>query len=136
MNDANEPKNSLRQQLILILDQYLNERERTILLLRLGLIDGVVHTLQEIGEMFSISRERVRQIEARAKQKLKQNLQQHRPKDIVFKTEDHCNSCINFDLNVCDLAIREAKTEVLKSLMQLRRPRKKILTKFILEDKE
>ncbi|MDO5462782.1 MAG: sigma factor-like helix-turn-helix DNA-binding protein, partial [bacterium] len=63
MNDSNERAENIRQQLISILDYYLNERERTILLLRVGLIDGVVHTLQEIGEMFSISRERVRQIE-------------------------------------------------------------------------
>lgn len=128
MNDSNERAENIRQQLISTLDQYLNERERTILLLRFGLIDGVVHTLQEIGEMYSISRERVRQIEARAKQKLKQKLKQEHSKVGV---KDGYNLCLNLDL-----AIRDVKTGVLKSLMQLRRPRKKILTKFILEDKE
>ncbi|GHT17753.1 DNA-directed RNA polymerase sigma-70 factor [Planctomycetales bacterium] len=50
--------------------QILSEREQKILKLRFGLDDGSVHTLDEIGKQFSVTRERIRQIEARAVQKL------------------------------------------------------------------
>ncbi len=50
--------------------QVLNDREREVIRLRYGLTDGRAHTLGEIGRAFSVSRERVRQIEARAVQKL------------------------------------------------------------------
>jgi RNA polymerase primary sigma factor len=50
--------------------EVLNDRERDVIRLRYGLMDGRAHTLGEIGRAFSVSRERVRQIEARAVQKL------------------------------------------------------------------
>ncbi len=50
--------------------QTLNYREREILRLRYGLADGYAYTLQEIGRIFSVTRERVRQIEAEAIRKL------------------------------------------------------------------
>lgn len=40
-------------------------RDKMVVALRLGLVDGKTHTLEEIGEMFDISRERVRQIESK-----------------------------------------------------------------------
>lgn len=49
----------------------LNEREQKILRLRFGMEDGEFHTLEEIGQMFEISRERIRQIEAAALGKLR-----------------------------------------------------------------
>lgn len=49
----------------------LNEREQKILRLRFGMEDGEFHTLEEIGQMFEISRERIRQIEAAALAKLR-----------------------------------------------------------------
>jgi RNA polymerase primary sigma factor len=51
--------------------QDLNERERDIIQLRYGLLDGTSHTLTEIGEILHVSRERVRQIETKALQKLR-----------------------------------------------------------------
>lgn len=50
---------------------YLNEKERKIIDLRFGLKDGEIKTLEEIGQMFGVTRERIRQIEAKAIRKLK-----------------------------------------------------------------
>src|SRR5208282_3686936 len=50
--------------------QTLDYREREILRLRYGLADGYAYTLQEIGRIFSVTRERVRQIESEAIRKL------------------------------------------------------------------
>ena len=50
----------------------LNHREREILRLRYGLADGYSYTLEEVGQIFSVTRERVRQIESKAVRKLQQ----------------------------------------------------------------
>ncbi len=50
----------------------LSYREREILRLRFGLADGYAYTLEEVGKIFSVTRERVRQIEAKAVRKLQQ----------------------------------------------------------------
>ncbi len=52
--------------------QSLNHREREILKLRYGLADGYAYTLEEVGKIFSVTRERVRQIESKAVRKLQQ----------------------------------------------------------------
>ncbi len=52
--------------------QNLSERERRILVLRFGLVDGVARTLQEVSEEFGISKERIRQKEEDALRKLRQ----------------------------------------------------------------
>ncbi|MBU0630792.1 MAG: RNA polymerase sigma factor RpoD [Candidatus Margulisbacteria bacterium] len=49
----------------------LSERERTVLKLRFGLDDGHPRTLEEVGKVFAVTRERIRQIEAKALRKLK-----------------------------------------------------------------
>ena len=51
----------------------LSERERQVIRLRYGLGDGKTHTLEEIGSILNVTRERVRQIEARALEKLRKN---------------------------------------------------------------
>ena len=62
---------SLKNRLADVL-QGLNHREREILRLRYGLTDGYAYTLEEVGKIFSVTRERVRQIEAKAVRKLQQ----------------------------------------------------------------
>ncbi len=51
--------------------QYLTEREQKIIKMRFGLMDGKTHTLEEVGKEFNVTRERIRQIEAKVLQKLK-----------------------------------------------------------------
>jgi RNA polymerase primary sigma factor len=51
--------------------QYLTEREQKIIKMRFGLMDGRTHTLEEVGKEFNVTRERIRQIEAKVLQKLK-----------------------------------------------------------------
>lgn len=58
-------QNLLHEQLMDVLDT-LGPREREVIDYRYGLTDGNSHTLEEIGEMFNVTRERVRQIEAKA----------------------------------------------------------------------
>ncbi len=53
--------------------QYLSPRERKIIVMRFGLEDGVGHTLEEVGREFNVTRERIRQIEAKVLQKLKEH---------------------------------------------------------------
>lgn len=53
--------------------QYLSPRERKIIEMRFGLNDGVGHTLEEVGHEFGVTRERIRQIEAKVLQKMKEH---------------------------------------------------------------
>ena len=62
----------LRERLQEILDD-LAPREQKILELRFGLEDGVTHTLEEVGEEFGVTRERIRQIEAKALEKIREH---------------------------------------------------------------
>ena len=60
----------------------LSPREQKILEMRFGLADGVTHTLEEVGKEFGVTRERIRQIEAKALEKI-QNM------DIIGKLRDY-----------------------------------------------
>ncbi len=60
----------------------LTPREQKILELRFGLEDGVSHTLEEVGREFDVTRERIRQIEAKALEKIQQ-------KEIIQKLKDY-----------------------------------------------
>jgi len=65
-------RNLLKQRLNDILSD-LNYREQRILAMRFGLDDGVSHTLEEVGEEFNVTRERIRQIEAKSLEKIRQH---------------------------------------------------------------
>jgi RNA polymerase primary sigma factor len=62
----------LTDQITEILDT-LSEKERKILEMRHGLADGTYHTLEEVGKEFGVTRERIRQIEAKALEKIRQH---------------------------------------------------------------
>ncbi len=65
-------RNILQNQLKEILSD-LNPREQKILSMRFGLDDGVTHTLEEVGQIFGVTRERIRQIEAKALEKIRKH---------------------------------------------------------------
>ena len=72
----------LREQLEEVLDT-LTERERKVLKLRFGLEDGRQRTLEEVGKEFKVTRERIRQIEAKALRKLRHPSRRIKLKDYL-----------------------------------------------------
>jgi len=68
--DETTTQNLLREHLLEALDE-LPPREARILQLRYGLVDGQIHTLNEVGQKMGVTRERVRQIEAQALRRLR-----------------------------------------------------------------
>jgi RNA polymerase sigma factor (RpoD-like family) len=61
----------MRQEITSVLTEVLTEREKDIITLRYGLTTGETHTLEEVGGIFNLSRERVRQIQTKAMRKLR-----------------------------------------------------------------
>lgn len=76
-DDALSPSDATNRQLIKEniheMLQYLSPRERKIIEMRFGLKDGIGHTLEEVGREFGVTRERIRQIEAKVLQKLREH---------------------------------------------------------------
>jgi RNA polymerase primary sigma factor len=70
--DQDTSRRILSDQIKEVLDT-LNPKERKILELRYGLMDGIQHTLEEVGQEFGVTRERIRQIEAKVHEKLRNN---------------------------------------------------------------
>jgi len=70
--DAESSRRILADQVGEILND-LSPKERKILEMRHGLLDGVTHTLEEVGKEFGVTRERIRQIEAKAHEKIRQH---------------------------------------------------------------
>ena len=68
--DQESSRRILQDQIKEVLSE-LSPKERRILELRFGLIDGVQHTLEEVGQEFNVTRERIRQIEAKVHEKLR-----------------------------------------------------------------
>ena len=75
-------KQLLKEQMQDILDS-LNERERRVLEMRFGLVDGEGHTLEEVGQEFGVTRERIRQIEAKALRKLRHPIRSRKLRDYL-----------------------------------------------------
>ncbi|MDO4552049.1 MAG: RNA polymerase sigma factor RpoD [Bacillota bacterium] len=72
----------LKEQLVEVLDT-LTEREQKVLKLRFGLDDGRARTLEEVGKRFDVTRERIRQIEAKALRKLRHPSRSKKLKDYL-----------------------------------------------------
>ena len=72
----------LREQLVEVLGT-LTEREQKVLRLRFGLDDGRARTLEEVGKEFNVTRERIRQIEAKALRKLRHPSRSRKLKDYL-----------------------------------------------------
>jgi RNA polymerase primary sigma factor len=75
-------KQLLKEQMHDILDS-LSERERNVLEMRFGLVDGQGHTLEEVGQKFGVTRERIRQIEAKALRKLRHPIRSRKLRDYL-----------------------------------------------------
>lgn len=73
LSPAEQTNRKLLKENIHAMLQYLSPRERKIIEMRFGLIDGIGHTLEEVGQEFGVTRERIRQIEAKVLQKLKEH---------------------------------------------------------------
>ena len=73
----------LHDHIMRIIDDTLEDRERKVITLRFGLLDGVAHTLEEIGYVFKVTRERVRQIEEVALQKILKHQDSYKLKDFI-----------------------------------------------------
>ena len=89
IEDENSPapvdsasRRMLQEQMSEILDD-LPERERRVLSMRFGLEDGTSQTLEDVGKEFNITRERVRQIEARALRKLRHPMHSRKLRDYL-----------------------------------------------------
>src|SRR5262249_1557406 len=85
--DAPSPMDSaaleiLREQVHHVLED-LSDRERQVLELRFGLLDGQDHTLEEVSRHFNVTRERIRQIEAKALRKLRHPTRSRQLKDYL-----------------------------------------------------
>ena len=70
--DQESSRRILTDQIKLVLGE-LSPKERKILEMRYGLTDGIQHTLERVGEEFGVTRERIRQIEAKVHEKLRQH---------------------------------------------------------------
>jgi RNA polymerase primary sigma factor len=77
--DQGASRRLLKDQLNEIMND-LAPREQKILRLRFGLEDGITHTLEEVGKEFAVTRERIRQIEAKALEKIRQHGKSHKLK--------------------------------------------------------
>jgi len=75
-------KQLLKEQMQDILDS-LSDRERKVLEMRFGLLDGQGRTLEEVGQAFGVTRERIRQIEAKALRKLRHPIRSRKLRDYL-----------------------------------------------------
>nr|BAB87262.1 RNA polymerase sigma factor [Guillardia theta] len=98
-------KSMLRDDLENVINS-LSPRERDVVRMRYGLDDGRIKTLEEIGQIFSVTRERVRQIEAKAIRKLRQPYRSSILRDYVLATPSNLDRNLNTNLSNLTLSHR------------------------------
>jgi RNA polymerase primary sigma factor len=89
VSPANETVRSMLKEEMNSALSTLTEREKKILVLRFGITDGVPRTLEEVGNIFKVTRERVRQIEAKALKKLRHPTRSRRLRTFLDMTLAH-----------------------------------------------
>ena len=102
----------LREQLDEVLDT-LTDREENVLRLRFGLDDGKMRTLEDVGKVFNVTRERIRQIEAKALRKLRQPSRSKPLRDFI---EDQYGGLI---MVYTEEQIETIKTKILSALEEV-----------------
>ena len=80
--EENATSSMLKEQLVSVLGS-LTPREQKVVMMRYGLEDGHAKTLEEVGKEFNVTRERIRQIEAKALKKLRHPSRSKRLKDFL-----------------------------------------------------
>lgn len=80
---ADEACNSMLKQMLGEVLDTLSDREKRVIILRYGLIDGRQRTLEEVGQEFQVTRERIRQIETKALRKLRHPTRSRKLKDFL-----------------------------------------------------
>lgn len=78
-----EACNTARKTAIMEALDTLTEREKKVIMLRFGMVDGRQHTLEEVGQEFDVTRERIRQIETKALRKLRHPTRSRKLKDFL-----------------------------------------------------
>ncbi|MBI4706546.1 MAG: RNA polymerase sigma factor RpoD [Candidatus Omnitrophica bacterium] len=93
VSPANETVRSMLKEEMFTALGTLTEREKKILVLRFGVNDGCARTLEEVGNIFKVTRERVRQIEAKALKKLRHPTRSRRLRTFLDMTIAHQREC-------------------------------------------
>ena len=83
LDDPDEEMREMLKEELEVALQSLTEREQKVIRLRFGLEDGKARTLEEVGQEFSVTRERIRQIEAKALRKLRHPQRSKKLKDFL-----------------------------------------------------